>query len=144
MCADTDDGNINLFDISEARTSTEHKDMDLDEFLKCILHEFVHSCQQEWSPNSNGTSWYWESLATNLSNQDYSPVSLVDCDFEKLKGDFNGTKNGYSYSYTLGKYMLENYSKDKLLEYVKNPDLLKRDADDIFQAAKQSQTNKKL
>ena len=144
MCADTYDGNINLLEISEARKSKEHKDMDMDEFIKCILHEFVHSCQQEWNPNSNGTSWYWEALATNLSNQDYLPVSLEDCDFEKLKSDFNGTKNGYSFSYTLGKYMLENYSKDKLLEYVKNPDLLKQDADDIFETVKQSQKNKKL
>lgn len=40
--------------------------------------------------------------------------------------------------------MLENYSKEKLLEYVKNPNLLKQDADDIFETVKQSQTNKKL
>lgn len=144
MCADTYDGNINLLEMSEARKSKEHEDMDMEEFIKCILHEFVHSCQQEWNENSKGVSWYWEALATNLSNQDYSPVSLGDCDFEKLKSDFNGTENGYSYSYTLGKYMLENYSKEKLLEYVKNPDLLKQDANHIFETVKQSQKNKKL
>lgn len=144
MCADTYDGNINLLEISEARKSKEHEDMEIDEFVKCILHEFVHSCQQELNSNSNGTSWYWEALATNLSKQDYSSVSLEDCDFEKLKSDFNGTKNGYNFAYTLGKYMLENYSKEKLLEYVKNPNLLKQDADDIFETVKQSQTNKKL
>lgn len=143
MCADTYDGNINLLEISEARKSKEHEDMDMDEFVKCILHEFVHSCQQEWNSNSDGTAWYWEALATNLSGQDYSPISLEDCDFEKLKGDFNGTKNGYSYSYTLGKYMLENYSKDRLLDYVKNPDILKQDADSIFETVKQSQKNPK-
>ena len=144
MCADTYDGNINLLEISEAKKSKEHANMDMNEFVKCILHEFVHSCQQEWNSNSNGTAWYWEALATNLSGQDYTPVSLDNCDFEKLKSDFNGTKNGYSYSYTIGKYMLENYSKDKLLEYVKKTDLLKKDADDIFESVKQSQTNKKL
>lgn len=144
MCADTYDGNINLLEISEARKSKEHEDMEIDEFVKCILHEFVHSCQQELNSNSNGTSWYWEALATNLSKQDYSSDSLEDCDFEKLKSDFNGTKDGYNFAYTLGKYMLENYSKEKLLEYVKNPNLLKQDADDIFETVKQSQTNKKL
>lgn len=40
--------------------------------------------------------------------------------------------------------MLENYSKEKLLEYVKNPDLLKQDANHIFETVKQSQKNKKL
>ena len=144
MCGDTYDGNINLLEISEARKSKEHENMDLDGFIKCILHEFVHSCQQEYNSNSNGVSWYWEALATNLSNQDYSTVSLKTCDFEKLKRDFYDTEKGYSFSYTLGKYMLENYSKDKLLEYVKKPNLLKQDADDIFKKAKQLQTNMKL
>lgn len=142
MCADTYDGNINLLEISEARKSKEHENMDMDEFIKCILHEFVHSCQQELNPNSEGVAWYWEALATNLSNQDYSVVSLENCDFKKLKSDFDDTKNGYSYAYTLGKYMLENYSKDRLLEYVKNPNSLKQDADNIFETVKQSQIRK--
>lgn len=139
MCADTCDGNINLLEISEARKSNEHKDMSLDEFTKCILHEFVHSCQQELNSNSDGTGWYWEALATNLSGQNYTQISLSDCDFVKLQGDFNNTEKGYSYSFTLGKFMLENYSKDILLEYVKNPSLLKLDANHIFEQAKQAQ-----
>ena len=141
MCADTYDGNINLLEISEARKSKDHADMDLNEFIKCIVHEFVHLCQQECNheQDTDGTVWYWEALATNLSGQDYNPVSLDDCDFEQLKNDFNNTEGGYSYSYTIGKYMLENYSKDKLLEYVRNPFLLKKDMNDIFEAAKKSQ-----
>ena len=142
MCADTYDGNINLLEISETRKSKEHENMDMDEFIKCILHEFVHSCQQELNPNSEGVAWYWEALATNLSNQDYSVVSLENCDFKKLKSYFDDTENGYSYAYTLGKYMLENYSKDRLLEYVKNPNSLKQDADNIFETVKQSQIRK--
>jgi len=35
--------------------------------------------------------------------------------------------------------MIENYPKEKLLEYVKNPSLLKTDANEIFNLAKQSQ-----
>lgn len=136
MCGDTYDGNINFLEISEARKSNAHKNMTLDEFIKGILHEFVHSCQQELNMNSNGNAWYWEALATNLSGQDYTKVDLSDCDFESLQKNFNGTKNGYSYAYTLGRFMLENYPKDKLLEYIKNPTLLKMDANDIFESAK--------
>ena len=143
MCADTYDGNINLLEISEARKSKEHKDMNMDEFVKCILHEFVHSCQQEWNANSFGVTWYWEALATNLSEQNYDVVSLLECDFKKLKEDFNNTSKGYSYSYTLGKFMLENYSKKQLLEYVKNPCLLKAEADCIFEDVKKSQIFKR-
>jgi len=144
MCADTYDGNINLLEISEARKAKEHKDMTLDKFIKSILHEFVHSCQQELKFNSEGTAWYREALATNLSGQDYIPISLSNCDFNKFKKDFYNTKNCYSYSFTIGKFMLENYSKDKLLEYIKNPNLLKKDEDSIFELAKQSQINLKI
>lgn len=137
MCGDTFDGNISLLGISEARKSNEHKAMTIDEFFKCILHEFVHSCQQEL--NKKGVTWYWEALATNLSGQDYKSISLSDCDFDSLKQKFNDTKRCYSYSYTLGNFMLENYSKEKLLEYIKNSDLLKIDQDNIFELASQFQ-----
>lgn len=132
MCADTYDGNINLLEINETRKSEEHKDMTIDEFTKCILHEFVHSCQQEINSNSNGIAWFWEALATNLSGQDYEEVSLSDCNFEMFQRNFNGTPYSYSYAYTIGKYMLDNYPKEKLLEYIKNPSTLKRDAQSIF------------
>ena len=137
MCGDTCDGNINLLEIDEARKSNHHKDMSLDEFTKMILHEFVHSCQQELS--SKGVTWYWEALATNLSGQDYEQINLSNCDFNSLRTNFNNTKNGYQYAYTLGKFMLENYSKDELLEYIKNPDLLIKDADSIFESVKKYQ-----
>ena len=142
MCADTYDGNINLLEISEARKLKEHKNMNLDEFIKCILHEFVHSCQQELNSNSDGTAWYWEALATNLSGQNYKPIDLSNCDFNKLQKNLYDVDNCYDYTFTIGKYMLENYSKDQLLEYVKKPSLLKQDANDIFEFAKQSRINK--
>lgn len=142
MCADTYDGNINLLEISEARKSKEHEDMTIEDFIKDILHEFVHACQQEWNTDSEENSWYWEALATNLSNQDYEVVDLSDCNFEKLKEDFNSVSRGYSYAYTLGKFMLENYTKEKLLEFVKNPDLLRKEADSIFNSVKESQIKK--
>ena len=38
--------------------------------------------------------------------------------------------------------MLENYTKEELLEYVRKPSLLKKAANDIFHSALQSQTIK--
>ena len=142
MCGDTNDGNINILEISEARKAKEHRDMSLKEFIKCILHEFVHSCEQELYPNPKGNNWYWEALATNLSGQQFSDVNLSNCDFEMLQKDFINTKHGYSYSYILGKYMIENYSRDLLLEYISNPDLLKTDAIRVFGLAIEAQSNK--
>lgn len=139
MCADTCGGDINLLEISEARKSKEHEDMDIEEFVKCILHEFVHSCQQELHSNPEGTNWYWEALATNLSGQDFSEINLLDCDFKQLQKDFNNTKNGYNYAFTIGRFVLNNYSKEKVLEYIKKPSLLKKKANDIFELAKLNQ-----
>lgn len=34
--------------------------------------------------------------------------------------------------------MLENFEKNKILEYVKYPDILKSDSDEIFERAKES------
>ena len=39
MCADTYDGNINLLEMSEARKSKEHEDMDMDEFIEGAGYE---------------------------------------------------------------------------------------------------------
>ena len=47
MCADTNDGNINLLSIEEARKTHEHANMTLNEFKSTIVHEFVHICQQD-------------------------------------------------------------------------------------------------
>ena len=139
MQADTYDGNINLLEISESRKSDAHKNLTLDEFIKCILHEFVHASQQEINSNSNGTAWFWEALATNLSGQDYTEVDLSKCNFQSLQEDFNNTNNAYCYAYTLGRFLLDNYSQDKILEYVKNPNLLIDNANEIFSLAVQSQ-----
>ena len=136
MCADTYGGNINLLELSVAKKSKEHRNLNLTKFIKCILHEFVHLCQQELNYKLDEITWYWEALATNLSGQDYIKADLFECDFDKLQKDFNNVKNNYSYSFTLCKFMLENYSKDKLLEYVRNSSLLIQDANEIFELAK--------
>lgn len=139
MCGDTYDGNINLLDVSEARKTKKHKDMSIEEFGKGILHEFVHACQQEINSTSEGTVWYWEALATNLSGQKYLTISLENCDFDKFKKDFNSVEHGYGYAFTLGKFMLENYSNEKLIDYIKKPSLLKLEQDNIFKLAKENQ-----
>ena len=49
------------------------------------------------------------------------------CDFDKLQDDFNNTNYAYSYAYTIGRFMLDNYSQEQLLEYVKYPEKLKEE-----------------
>ena len=108
MNADTFDGNINLLSIEECRKTKAHSDITLEEFLENIIHEFVHSCQQEINPDSKNVEWFWEALATNLGNPfDHT----IDFQFneEQLINDFNSVPNNYEIVFTIGKYLLENY-----------------------------------
>ena len=80
MCADTNDGNINLLSLEEAHKTKEHKDMTLDELKSTILHEFVHICQQEKELEhlDSDIVWFWEALATNLGNPEaFSTASIL-------------------------------------------------------------------
>lgn len=135
MIADTYDGNINMLSIKECKKTKSHFDIELEEFLKNIIHEFVHSCQQEINPDSKNVEWFWEALATNLGNP-FDHVTSIQCTKEELMYDFNSLFNNYNTSYTIGKYMLENFSHSKILEYVKNREKLINDTDEIIIGAK--------
>ena len=135
MNADTFDGNINLLSIEEYRKTREHSDITLEEFLENIIHEFVHSCQQEINPDSKNVEWFWETLATNLGNPfDYT----IDLKFneDQLINDFNSVPNNYEIVFTIGKYLLENYSHEDIMRYVRNPEILRKDARNIFNEVK--------
>ena len=143
MCADTTKDQINILDIKEARKSNRHKDMTLDDFKHTLLHEFVHSCQMEINDDIKGVVWFWEALATNLSGQTYQFYKLSECDFNNFVNDFYNTEHDYNYAYIIGKYMLKNYSQDIILNYVKHPELLRKDATTIFNELIEKEKDKK-
>lgn len=135
MNGDTYDGNINMLDINECRKTHEHKDITMEKYLKIILHEYVHICQKEVTTNNKVISWFWEALATNLGNPYYKIVD-IKYDKESLSNNFQSLKNNYPTAYTIGKYMLENIPHNKLIYYVKNPDILYQDSDMIIENTK--------
>lgn len=140
MNADTFDGNINLLSIEECRKTKAHSDITLEEFLENIIHEFVHSCQQEINPDSKNVEWFWEALATNLGNPfDHT----IDFQFneEQLINDFNSVPNNYEIVFTIGKYLLENYSHKKIMQYIKEPEILRQDAKKNFNEVKLQNNN---
>lgn len=131
MCADTHDGNINILSIEECRKTISHQDMTLEEMLKVITHEFVHTCQQEINPDASNVEWFWEALATNLANP-FDHVASMQCEDEELINNLNAVPYSYEICFTIGKFILENYSHEQILDYVKNPDKLRKDAKTIF------------
>ena len=137
MCADTNDGNINLLSIEEAHKTKEHANMTIDELKGTILHEFVHICQQdsEIEHICNDIVWFWEALATNLGNPKIFSKVVINATNEEIN-NFNSLSQNYSIAFTIGNYMLENYSHEEILEYVKYPSKLLLDSDKILDNAR--------
>ena len=131
MIMDTFDGNINVLDYEECKKTNAHKNMTIEEYQKNIIHELVHATQQEINPNSEGVEWFWEALATNLANP-YDHVVQIIYSKDELMYHFNDLKFNYETAYTLGKFMLESYPHEKILEMVKNPSILIADTNRIL------------
>lgn len=135
MCADTNDGNINMLSLEETRKCEEHKYMTLKDMEQNICHEFVHSCQQELQQESIGYDivWFWEALATNMGNPEQFELIEI-ADISEIN-DFNNMNNNYPIAFTIGKYMLENIDMNKIIEYIKYPKILKNDEEIILDNA---------
>ena len=131
MVADTFDGKINILSIVVCRNTNEHRNINVEEYSKLIIHEFVHICQQEVNPNSYGCEWFWEALATNLAEQKMDCPQEI-CTREELMFHYASIPNAYSISYYLGQYMLQNLSYEKIYEYVLNPEILWNDTETIL------------
>lgn len=135
---DVDTRTIRIMDLNDQRKFTTHTDANLDEMLKMIMHEFVHACNDEAKMWVRKTLWFYEGLATNLAHQDYEITDLETCDFEKLEWNFNGYGSGsYSYAYTIVNYLLNNYSHEEVMYFVKEPDYLMENSKTIFNQAKE-------
>lgn len=123
MIGDTNDGNINMLSFENCGATQSHKGMTMPEYVRVFTHELTHICQQQVNPNAYGCEWFWEALALNLSEQ-IIPETTIDCTREQLMFHYTSLPNGYSISYTIGKYMLENYAHKRLLNYITNPQQL--------------------
>jgi len=138
MCADTNDGNINLLSLEEAHKTKEHRNMTIEDLKSTILHEFVHICQQDSQIEryDSDVIWFWEALATNLGNPEkFKRISIKSSNDQII--DFNSSPNNYSNAFTIGKYMLDKYCHEKILEFVKYPSKLLKESDKILNEARE-------
>ncbi|MBR2603590.1 MAG: hypothetical protein IKE10_00990 [Bacilli bacterium] len=131
---------IKLLNIDDQKKYTTHKNANLDEFKGTLLHEIIHKCQLLVKKFPRECIWFSEGLATNLSNQfQYSICSLNECDFNELVNNFNPSimKLKYPYAYTIVNYILNNYSKEEINRFIKDPNYLMEKANILFEEAKE-------
>ncbi|MDF2540440.1 MAG: hypothetical protein K0S47_158 [Herbinix sp.] len=136
IIADTFDKNINILSYELYLASETHKWSNRTEYQKVIVHEFVHSCQQEVYDNAMEVAWFWEALATNLSEQKYKLLH-IPYTANELSNHYNQLAYGYNASYTIGQYLLQHVSQDEILHYVKNPQSLLDVAQNILDLTNQ-------
>jgi hypothetical protein len=137
--ADHETKTIRVLDIDDQIKYTTHKDANISDLIKLIIHEFVHMCHDQICSDYNQTIWFYEGLATNLSNQNYSLINLNNCDFDKLKNNFGEVKNNYCYAYTIVNFILNNFKKEEIVRLYSDADYLRKRSNDIFLEAKSRQ-----
>lgn len=143
MMASTHDGNINVLSFECCQRTFSHKDITLKEYLDDIVHECVHSFHHALKgDNQTNNGWFHEALATNLSNQDFDECD-IDCTLEELKENYGTVEKHYNISYTIGKYLLENYSREFILSLCKDENKLDEFAPKLFETVKSRNTFKK-
>lgn len=135
MIADTFDGRIHILSPEMCRQSPAHTGMDRGEYIRLIVHEFVHICQQQVEPNCYGCIWFWEALATNLAGQAMAPVE-IHCSREELMFHYQELPTAYAISYQLGKYMLDHLPYEQICQYIRKPAALWEDTEKILEQAK--------
>jgi len=107
---------IYTLSLDEYRKTKYHELHDVDDLKLLILHEFVHSCHNQYTKNHLYV-WLKEGLATYLSHQyDKYSVNDFNCQLDNL---ING---GVSYGnyYLLFKYTYEKYGKDYIKKMLLN------------------------
>ena len=106
-----------------------HEKDTLDSLFKVLVHEFVHACQFEYNHHIESLTWLLEALATNLSHQYEEYPLILNVPLEKI---IKGQASYINYR-TMGKYLLENYPKEYILELAKNKELLLKDTKKIYE-----------
>lgn len=135
--SDSKTNTIRVLNIDGQKKYTIHKNANIDEIKKTLIHEIVHQCHHLYHTDYNQTSWFSEGLAKNLANQSNKPVNLDECDFNQLKKDFRHYKGNYGYASLIVEYILNNYSKEEVKKLYSDPTYLRNNADRLFNEAKE-------
>ena len=141
--SDSETNCIRLLNIEDQKKYTRHKNADVDDIKKTVVHEIVHQCHHLYHKDYRQITWFSEGLAKNLANQGNKPVNLDDCDFIQLKNDFRHYEGNYGYASIIVNYILNNYSKEEIKKFYSDPDYLRSNADRLFNEAKEYVIKKK-
>lgn len=117
---------IDILTYSERIKVEQRKNDPIEYYFMTFCHEMVHKFHIEYKGNPKG-NWFGEGLACVLGSPRYEEVYI-----DKRVEDFINAKLSYKYYYSLVKFMINNYSHSKILEYAKDDKLLISDTEKIL------------
>ena len=100
-----------------------HKDKTIEDFMKTIIHEFVHLCHTQYTNYIYPEDvWISEGIATYLSNQ-YEDATYN----KKLKNIFGEDIVPYKNYRVIFNYIFDNYSKEDIMKLLNNNQEIKKE-----------------
>ncbi len=129
------EGKIDVLAFEEYQKTQMHKDDSFDDFLKVVIHEFVHICHQELQPDFSKVTWFMgEGLATYLAGQRYNEDEKIDFPKETLFDfqQFVNLHSPYCAAQKLVRALVEKVSHKELLEYACDAEKLYMDWEQIW------------
>ena len=124
------DKEIHILTLEERKKCKGHSKDNIENMLKCLIHEFVHICHSTYSKKT--LRWYGETLAIILSNQYNNYELYINCTLDEL---LNGYVDYINY-YTIGKYLFDTYDKEYILKLLKDKNLLEEQTPRIYEETK--------
>ena len=76
-------------------------------------------------------------LATNLGNYNDYDICMIDNELIDLIENFDNIPNNYEITYTVGKYIIEQYGSDYLYQMISNQEHLDNTLPSVFKQAKE-------
>ena len=126
---------VTALNVEDRREYTNHKDADLMQICKMLVHEFIHVCNGE--AVDNPVLWFDEGLASYLSHQDREVIDVSNEDFSFLKNNFyDFSSKSYTYSYYIVKYLFEHYPMEEIQKLTFDKEYLISKTNDLFNETK--------
>lgn len=120
---------VEILTLNERKKIEIHKNSTEQTIIMTFAHELLHIFHAFYK-GSNKSSWFAEGLAINLGSPRYE-LGLIDCTAD----DLINRRGKSRHFFAMVKYMLENMSHEKILEYAKNDDLVINDTEEIYTLA---------
>lgn len=107
------------------------KNQTFEDYLDMIVHEVIHARHQlsGKSKKRKEANWFKEALACNLGNPKRKKIITIENTLEDIRNSNNINYNVY---YTIGKYMLDNYSLERIKEYIIDDDKVVNDLENVL------------